>query len=133
MYCRCGHESVVFTPSPCGRARSSEEALNVLLCLGRGAISIATRGLAGEGSVGVFGVCCLLHATRRSKRSCNCRKYGDYDVEDLAPNGIVVEGSHSLKLEDPQTPSAFQASPPLWGEGLARCFCARRGDIVGFC
>ena len=31
-------------PSPCGRAKSLEEALNVLLCLGRGAISIATRG-----------------------------------------------------------------------------------------
>ena len=27
------------------------------------------------------------------------------------------------RLGDPQTPSAFQASPPLWGEGLARCFC----------
>ena len=36
-----------------------------------------------------------LHATRRTKRSCNCRKYGDYDVEDLAPNAVVVECSHS--------------------------------------
>ena len=39
-------------PSPCGRAKSLEEALNVLLCLGRGAISIATRGLVGEGLQG---------------------------------------------------------------------------------
>ena len=36
-----------------------------------------------------------LHATRRSKRSCNCRKDSDYDVEDFSL-GAVVEGSHSL-------------------------------------
>ena len=34
-----------------GRARSSEEALNVLLCLGRGALPSATRGQAGEGTI----------------------------------------------------------------------------------
>ena len=39
------------TPSPCGRARSSEEAPSVLLCLGRGALPSATRGQAGEGSI----------------------------------------------------------------------------------
>ena len=38
-----------YTPSPCGRARSSEEAPSVLLCLGRGALPSATRGLAGVG------------------------------------------------------------------------------------
>ena len=54
--------AVVTTPSHRGRARSSEEALkqrstpegaevNVLLCLGRGALPSATRGPAGEGSV----------------------------------------------------------------------------------
>ena len=48
--CGCAFLSVVTTPSPCGRARSSEEAPNVLLCLGRGALSSATRGLAGKGS-----------------------------------------------------------------------------------
>ena len=37
-------------PSHRGRARPSEEALNVLLCLGRGALPSATRGLVGEGS-----------------------------------------------------------------------------------
>ena len=37
----------------------------------------------------------VLHATRRAKRSCNCREDGDYDVEDLAPSGVVVECSHS--------------------------------------
>ena len=39
----------------------------------------------------------VLHATRRSKRSCNCRKDGDYDVEDFSPGAVVVEGSHSGK------------------------------------
>ena len=42
--------AVVTTPLHTGRARSSEEALNVLLCLGRGALPSATRGLVGEGS-----------------------------------------------------------------------------------
>ena len=37
----------------------------------------------------------LLHATRRAKRSCDCREYGDYDVEDFSPGGVVVECSHS--------------------------------------
>ena len=35
---------------PIGRARSLEDGLNVHLCLGRGALPSATRGLAGEGS-----------------------------------------------------------------------------------
>ena len=38
-----------------------------------------------------------LHATRRAKGGQDCRKYGDYDVEDLAPSAVVVEGSHSGK------------------------------------
>ena len=38
-----------------------------------------------------------LHATRHAEGSCNCRKYGDYDVEDLAPGAVIVEGSHSGK------------------------------------
>ena len=37
-----------------------------------------------------------LHATRRAKRSCNCREDGDYDVEDFTPGAVVVECSHSL-------------------------------------
>ena len=37
------------SPSLTGRARSSEEALNVLLCLGRGELSSSTRGLDGVG------------------------------------------------------------------------------------
>ena len=40
-----------------------------------------------------------LHATRRSKRSCNCREDGDYDVEDFSPGAVVVEGSHSGNFE----------------------------------
>ena len=39
-----------------------------------------------------------LHATRRAKRSCNCREYGDYDVEDFSPGAVVVECSHSGNL-----------------------------------
>ena len=39
----------------------------------------------------------VLHATRRAKGSCNCREYGDYDIEDFAPCGIVIECSHSGK------------------------------------
>ena len=38
----------------------------------------------------------LSHATRRAKGGCYCREDGDYDVEDLAPGGVVVEGSHRL-------------------------------------
>ena len=43
----------------------------------------------------------LSHATRHTKRGCDCREDCDYDIEDLAPSGVVVECSHSLKLEDP--------------------------------
>ena len=32
----------------------------------------------------------LSHATCRAECGGNCRKYGDYDVEDFAPNGGVV-------------------------------------------
>ena len=39
----------------------------------------------------------LSHATRRAKRSCDCREDGDYDVEDLAPSAVVVKCSHSDK------------------------------------
>ena len=39
----------------------------------------------------------LSHAARRAKGGQNCREYGDYDVEDFAPSGVVVEGSHSGK------------------------------------
>ena len=81
----------------------------------------------GEGSVGVFGVCCLLHATRRSKRGGNCRKYGDYDVEDLAPNGVVVEGSHSL-VRGPTDPLCLSGIPPsMGGRAGAMFLCKKRG------
>ena len=41
----------------------------------------------------------MLHAARRAKGGKDCRKYGDYDVEDLAPSAVVVEGSHSGNFE----------------------------------
>ena len=37
----------------------------------------------------------VLHATRRAECGGNGREDGDYDVEDLAPSGVVVECSHS--------------------------------------
>ena len=43
------HHPIDPTPSLTGRARTSEEAPSVLLCLGRGALPSATRGLAGVG------------------------------------------------------------------------------------
>ena len=36
----------------------------------------------------------LSHATRRAKRSGNCREDGDEDVEYFTPGAVVVEGSH---------------------------------------
>ena len=36
----------------------------------------------------------LLHATCCAKGGGDCREDGDYDVEDFAPSGVVVEGSH---------------------------------------
>ena len=40
-----------------------------------------------------------LHARRYSKGGGDCREYGDEDVEDFAPSGVVVEGSHSGNLD----------------------------------
>ena len=49
----------------------------------------------------------LSHATRHTKRGCDCREDCDYDIEDLAPSGVVVECSHSGKDPSP--------CPPLYG------------------
>ena len=40
----------------------------------------------------------LLHATRRAKGGGDCREYGDEDVEDFSPGGVVVECTHSVEL-----------------------------------
>ena len=37
----------------------------------------------------------LSHATCRAECGGNGREDGDYDIEDLAPSGVVVECSHS--------------------------------------
>ena len=37
----------------------------------------------------------LLHARLSTERGCYGREDGNYDVEDLAPSGVVVECSHS--------------------------------------
>ena len=52
---------------------------------------VTTPSHRGEGW---GGVCCLLHATRCGKGGGDSREDGDYDVEDFAPGGVVVEGSH---------------------------------------
>ena len=40
-----------------------------------------------------------LHATCHAEGGSNCREYGDYDVEDFSPGAVVVEGSHSGKMD----------------------------------
>ena len=42
----------------------------------------------------------VLHATRRAKGGGDCREDGDYDVEDFAPSGVVVECSHRLGVSN---------------------------------
>ena len=65
-----GPSAVHPTPLPKGRARSSEEAPNVLLCLVRGAISIATRGLSL--GVGLFFCCMAMQAQPRTVSLQEC-------------------------------------------------------------
>ena len=67
-----------------------------------------------------------LHAARRAECGGNCREYGDEDVEDLAPSGVVVECSHGLVRRP--TPTL-----PVWRGRGSRDACATRGDKVGFC
>ena len=45
-----------------------------------------------------FSVFRSLRARLHTKGSCYCRENGDYDVEDLTPGAVVVEGSHSGNL-----------------------------------
>ena len=70
-----------YTPSPCGRARSSEEAPSVLLCLGRGALPSATRGQVGEGS----GVRRVIHKdTHQAHIMMGARAFGGNHEKHLA-------------------------------------------------
>ena len=39
-----------------------------------------------------------LHATRCTEGGGNCREDGDYYVEDLTPESVVVEGSHFVRI-----------------------------------
>ena len=68
----------------------------------------------------------VLHARRNAKGGSNCREDGNYDVEDLAPGGVVVECSHSVVRGPTLT-------LPLWRGRGSRDAYARRGDKVGFC
>ena len=68
----CPISRTLYSPSLTGRARSSEEALNVLLCLGRGDLSSSTRGLDGVGPegpwVGLYSKKTLHPSVRRAGR-----------------------------------------------------------------
>ena len=63
---------------------------------------VGTRHAVSEGLVFPFPrryAVWRLHARRYSKGSCYCREYGDEDVEDFTPGGVVVECSHSGNFE----------------------------------
>ena len=58
---------------------------------------VGTRHAVSEGLVFPFPTAVWrLHATCRAKGCGDCREDGDYDVEDFAPSGVVVECSHSV-------------------------------------
>ena len=61
-------------------------------CL-RGQFACAVRGIVFRFPFSPFR---LSHATCRAECGGNGREDGDYDVEDLAPSGVVVECSHSF-------------------------------------
>ena len=75
------HHLVHPTPSLTGRARSSEEAPSVPLCLGRGALPSATRGLAGVGPL-------LLHSLATAWR--NLLKYKVQNIISIACLAVGV-------------------------------------------
>ena len=56
-----------------------------------GQFACAVRGLVFRFPFSPFR---LSHATCRAECGGDCRQDGDYDVEDLAPSGVVVECSH---------------------------------------
>ena len=56
-----------------------------------GQFACAVRGLVFRFPFSPFR---LSHATRCGKGGGDSREDGDYDVEDLAPSGVVVECSH---------------------------------------
>ena len=62
----------------------------------------------------------MSHAARRAKGGQDCREYGDYDVEDLAPSAVVVECSHSLVRGPTLT-------LPVWRGRGSRDACVTRG------
>ena len=78
------------SPSPLhkGRARSSEEAPSVLLCLGRGALPSATRGLAGVGPL-------LLHNLKIAFRNLLKYKFQTLvSVLALAVGMVTLAATH---------------------------------------
>ena len=81
MYYRCGHESAVTDSSP-----------------ETGEVSQSDGGVDKTDFRFPFSPFRLSHATCHTKRSCNGREDGDYDVEDLAPSAVVVECSHSGRI-----------------------------------
>ena len=83
--------------------------------------AVISPSLTGRDGVGLFS-CARLHP----KGGGDCREDSDYDVEDFAPSGVVVECSHRLVRGPTLT-------LPVWRGRGSRDACATRGDKVGFC
>ena len=119
-----------------GRARSSEEAPNVLLCLGRGELPSSTRGLDGEGSspsypkTGIYhysnlGVCSWYDFTQMiqhtantlsaEQRHCNIRPC----LSSQYPSP-VKRPSYSV-LDKTKIQETFGIEVPYWTDSLRQC------------
>ena len=119
-----------------GRARSSEEAPNVLLCLGRGELPCSTRGLDGEGSFhpypksGIYhysnlGVCSWYDFTQMiqhtantlsaEQRHCNIRPC----LSSQYPSP-VKRPSYSV-LDKTKIQETFGLDIPYWTDSLRQC------------
>ena len=119
-----------------GRTRSSEEAPNVLLCLGRGELPSSTRGLDGEGSspsypkTGIYhysnlGVCSWYDFTQMiqhtantlsaEQRHCNIRPC----LSSQYPSP-VKRPSYSV-LDKTKIQETFGLDIPYWTDSLRQC------------
>ena len=122
-----------------GRARSSEEAPNVLLCLGRGELPSSTRGLDGEGSFppypksGIYhysnlGVCSWYDFTQMIQQTANtlCLSAETRRHCDIRPclssqyPSPVKRPSYSV-LDKTKIQETFGIEVPYWTDSLRQC------------
>ena len=122
-----------------GRARSSEEAPNVLLCLGRGELPSSTRGLDREGSFppypksGIYhysnlGVCSWYDFTQMIQQTANtlCPSAETQRHCDIRPclssqyPSPVKRPSYSV-LDKTKIQEAFHLDIPYWTDSLRQC------------